>query len=285
VRKNFGPAYTMPVAAWITGFFVIPLAVIFVYSFLKKGIYGGVVWQFSLDAYTALANRGLIVVAGKTLFQSATATILTLLLALPASYFIARSRYKNVFLFLVIIPFWTNFLIRIYAWIAILGTNGFLNGFLMSMGLIPEPFQFLYNQYAVIVVMVYTYLPFAILPLYATIEKFDFSLVEAAQDLGASKTQSMLRVLLPNIRPGIITAVLFTFIPAFGQYAVPQLVGGRDSFMLGNVIARELTVSRNLPLSSSISVVLTAITMIGVVLFVNLQVSAARNTPRTREPA
>lgn len=285
MRKNFGPAYTMPVAAWITGFFVIPLAVIFVYSFLKKGIYGGVVWQFSLDAYTALANRGLIVVAGKTLFQSATATILTLLLALPASYFIARSRYKNVFLFLVIIPFWTNFLIRIYAWIAILGTNGFLNGFLMSMGLIPEPFQFLYNQYAVIVVMVYTYLPFAILPLYATIEKFDFSLVEAAQDLGASKTQSMLRVLLPNIRPGIITAVLFTFIPAFGQYAVPQLVGGRDSFMLGNVIARELTVSRNLPLSSSISVVLTAITMIGVVLFVNLQVSAARNTPRTREPA
>ncbi len=285
MRRNYGPAYTMPVAAWITGFFIVPLAIIFVYSFLKKGIYGGVVWQFSLDAYTALANKGLIVVAGRTLVQSAAATILTLLLALPASYFIARSRYKNVFLFLVIIPFWTNFLIRIYAWIAILGNNGFLNGFLMSIGLIGEPLQFLYNQYAVIIVMAYTYLPFAILPLYATIEKFDFSLVEAAQDLGASKMQSMLRVLLPNIKPGIITAVLFTFIPAFGQYAVPQLVGGRDSFMLGNVIARELTVSRNLPLSSSISVALAAITMIGVLLFVNLQANASRETPRITEPA
>ena len=179
----------------------------------------------------------------------------------------------------MIIPFWTNFLIRIYAWIAILGNNGYLNNLLLSLHVLESPAQFLYNQYAVIVVMVYTYLPFAILPLYATIEKFDFSLLEAAQDLGATKQQAVFRVLIPNIKSGIITAILFTFIPAFGQYAIPQLVGGRDSFMLGNVIARELTVSRNWPLSSSISVVLTVLTMIGVIVFVKFQAKAAPGGP------
>ncbi len=270
MRRNYGPAYTFPVAVWITVFFVVPIAVIFLYSFLQKGLYGGVVGHFSLAAYSALANSTLLIVAATTVFQAMAATALTLILAIPAAYYIARSKYKTLFLLLVIIPFWTNFLIRIYAWIAILGNNGFLNEFLIATHIINSPTQFLYNQYAVIVVMVYTYLPFAILPLYSTIEKFDFSLLEAAQDLGATKSQAMVKVLLPAIKSGIITAILFTFIPAFGQYAVPQLVGGRDSFMLGNVIARELTVTRNWPLSSSISVVLTLVTMIGVLVFVKL---------------
>jgi len=280
VRRNYGPAYTVPVAAWITTFFVVPIAIIFLYSFLKKGLYGGVVWQFSLDAYAALANQTLLWVAATTFFQSIIATMVTLAFALPAAYFIARSRYKTFFLFLVIIPFWTNFLIRIYAWIAILGNNGYLNNFLLFFHVLNSPVQFLYNQFAVIIVMVYTYLPFAILPLYAAIEKFDFSLLEAAQDLGATKHQAMVRVLIPNVKSGIITAVLFTFIPAFGQYAIPQLVGGRDSFMLGNVIANELRVSRNLPLSSSISVVLIVMTMLGVLIFVKAQTqSRARPKP------
>jgi spermidine/putrescine transport system permease protein len=126
----------------------------------------------------------------------------------------------------------------------------------------------------VVVVLVYTYLPFAILPLYSSIEKFDFSLLEAARDLGATKAQSMFKVLLPNIKAGITTAVLFTFIPAFGQYAIPQIVGGKDSFMMGTIIARELTVTRNWPLSSSISMVLTLITTIGVLLFLRFSRSA-----------
>jgi spermidine/putrescine transport system permease protein len=274
VKRNYGPAYTLPVAAWISAFFMVPIAIIFLYSFLKKGMYGGVIWRFSTDAYAALVNPALLSIAGATLFQSVIATAMTIALAIPAAYFIARSRHKNFFLFLVIIPFWTNFLIRIYAWIAILGNNGYLNNFLLSLRLMSSPTQFLYNQYAVIIVMVYTYLPFAILPLFATIEKFDFSLLEAAQDLGATTRQAMSRVLIPNIKSGIVTAVLFTFIPAFGQYAIPQLVGGRDSFMLGNVIARELTVSRNWPLSSAISVVLTVMTMIGVLVFVKFQTGA-----------
>jgi spermidine/putrescine transport system permease protein len=129
----------------------------------------------------------------------------------------------------------------------------------------------LYNQQVVVLVLVYMYLPYAILPLYATIDKFDFSLLEAARDLGATKLQSMLKVLLPNIRSGVYTAVLFTFIPIFGAYAVPLLVGGKDSYMLGNVIADQLTKSRNWPLASAISLVLTVVTTAGVLLMMGLQ--------------
>jgi spermidine/putrescine transport system permease protein len=274
VRKNYGPIYTAPIALWISVFFVVPLAIIFLYSFLKKGLYGGVVFEMSFDAYRALLNPTFLKVALTTLALSIAATSATLLLALPTAYFIARSAYKNTLLLLVIIPFWTNFLIRIYAWIAILGNNGFLNNLLVSCGILQSPVQLLYNHYAVVIVLIYTYLPFAILPLYSTIEKFDFSLLEAAQDLGATKAQSIFKVLIPNVKTGIITAILFTFIPAFGQYAIPQLVGGKDSFMMGNIIARELTITRNWPLSSSISMVLTLITTIGVLLFLRFNRSA-----------
>jgi spermidine/putrescine transport system permease protein len=274
VRKNYGPIYTAPIGIWISVFFVVPIAIIFLYSFLKKGLYGGVVFELTLDAYRTLLNPAFLRVALTTVVLSVAATAATLLLALPTAYFIARSRYKTGLLLLVIIPFWTNFLIRIYAWIAILGNNGFLNSALSFFGFVQGPTQLLYNQWAVVVVLVYTYLPFAILPLYSSIEKFDFSLLEAARDLGATKAQSMFKVLLPNIKAGITTAVLFTFIPAFGQYAIPQIVGGKDSVMMGNIIARELTVTRNWPLSSSISMVLTLITTIGVLLFLRFSRSA-----------
>lgn len=270
MKKNYGPVYTMPSALWISAFFVVPLSIIFLYSFLEKGLYGGVVWKFSLEAYRALSNSAFLKVSLITVVLAVLATLISLALALPTAYFIARSTYKNTFLFLVIIPFWTNFLIRIYAWIAILGNSGFLNHFLLRLGVVHGYMQFLYNPFAVIIVLVYTYLPFALLPLYSTIEKFDFSLLEAARDLGATNSQAIVRVLLPNIKTGIFTAVLFTFIPAFGQYAVPQLVGGRNSFMLGNIIARELTVTRNWPLSSSISVALTVLTTLGVLVFLRV---------------
>ena len=140
----------------------------------------------------------------------------------------------------------------------------------MSIGIIDTHIQFLYNTNAIILVSVYTYLPFAILPLYSTIEKFDFSLVEAARDLGASRFTATTKILLPNIRGAITTAALFVFIPAFGNYAIPQIIGGTNSFMLGNVIAREITITRNWPLASSLSVALTAITTVGVLIFMHL---------------
>jgi spermidine/putrescine transport system permease protein len=270
-RRNLGPVYSLPMAAWFTVFFLAPLVIILAYSFLKKGLYGGVELELSLDAYRSLSNPSLLVITARTLVTSLIATLITIIIALPCGYFMARSRHQTALLLLIIIPFWTNFLIRVFAWMNILGSNGFLNEFLLRAGLIKDYIHFLYNQNVVILVLVYMYLPYAILPLYSTIDKFDFSLLEAARDLGATKPVSMLRVLLPNIQSGLFTAVLFTFIPIFGAYAVPLLVGGKDSYMLGNIIADQLTKSRNWPLASSISMVLTLVTTAGVMVMMGLQ--------------
>jgi spermidine/putrescine transport system permease protein len=270
-RRNYGPLYSLPMAAWFTVFFLAPFLIIVAYSFLKKGLYGGVSFEFSLAAYKSLANPNFVIIAARTLITSGIATIITIVIALPCGYFMARSRNQTFLLLLIIIPFWTNFLIRVFAWMNILGSNGFLNDMLMRFGFITEQLQFLYNQKAVTLVLVYMYLPYAILPLFSTIDKFDFSLLEAARDLGATKLGSMFRVLLPNIKSGIYTAVLFTFIPIFGAYAVPLLVGDMDAYMIGNVIADKLNKDRNLPLSSSISLVLTLITTMGVIVMMNLQ--------------
>jgi spermidine/putrescine transport system permease protein len=322
VKRNYGLVYSSPMAIWFTVFFLAPFAIIVIYSFLKKSLYGGVSPVFSLAAYRSLANPNFVVIAVRTLLTSAGATLITILIALPCGYFMARSKNQTFLLLLIIIPFWTNFLIRVFAWMNILGSNGFLVEFLTRTGLLDnyiraaefgsgirghieaalkalipsqkavdflttaglfrgqvnDPTMFLYNQRAVTMVLVYMYLPYAILPLFSTIDKFDFSLLEAARDLGATKLGSIRKVLLPNIRSGIYTAVLFTFIPIFGAYAVPLLVGGKDSYMLGNVIADQHTKARNLPLSSSIALVLTVITTAGVMIMMNLQRREAKRT-------
>ncbi|AEF84503.1 spermidine/putrescine transport system permease protein PotB [Treponema primitia ZAS-2] len=264
---------------WFTIFFLAPLLIIVLYSFLRKGLYGGVsMGEFTLEAYRALGNPSFIIITIRTFVTAVIATFITILIALPCGYFMARSRNQTFLLLLIIIPFWTNFLIRVFAWMNILGNNGFLNEMLIRIGLIDDYIHFLYNQSTVVLVLVYMYLPYAILPLFSTIDKFDFSLLEAARDLGATKAQSMIRVLLPSIRSGLYTAVLFTFIPIFGAYAVPLLVGGKDSYMLGNVIADQLTKARNWPLASAISMVLTVITTAGVLIMINLQRKDASRT-------
>jgi spermidine/putrescine transport system permease protein len=278
-KRNYGLLYSSLQTFWFTLFFLSPLLIIVVYSFLKKGLYGGVLGEFSLDAYKSLGNLSFILITLRTIGTSLAATVITILIALPCGYFMAKSQNQTFLLLLIIIPFWTNFLIRVFAWMNILGNNGFLNEFLMRFGLIHDYIHFLYNQKVVILVLVYMYLPYAILPLFSTIDKFDFSLLEAARDLGATQLEAMVKVLLPNIRSGLYTAVLFTFIPIFGAYAVPLLVGGKDSYMLGNVIADQLTKSRNWPLASAFSMVLTLITTLGVLLMLTLQQKdAARNT-------
>jgi spermidine/putrescine transport system permease protein len=291
MRRYLGYIYTLPAALWLTVFFVIPSLIILIMSFMKRGVRGGTIAQFSLDAYTSLFSHpvpaeyfgvmfqipAFVKVMGTTVYISVIATVITLALALPASYFIARSRHKSVLLLFVIVPFWTNLLVRIFAWISILGNNGFVNKFLLYTGLIVDPVQFLYSTGAVITVTIYTSLPYAILPLYSAIEKFDFSLLEASRDLGATKAQSMRKVFLPNIKPGIFTALIFTFIPALGSYAVPELVGGSGSYMIGNMIGQELTKSRNWPLAASMSLLLTIITAIGILILLKLDKSHEEN--------
>lgn len=259
-----GYTYSGPMGLWFTIFFVVPLSIIILYSFLKKGLYGGVVWEFSLNAYAQIFNKSFLIVIWRTLWISLISTIICMLIALPCGYAMAKSKHQTFLLFLVIIPFWTNSLIRIYAWINILSTEGFINNMLMNLGLINEPLNIIYNHFSVILVLVYMYLPFAILPLFTTMDKFDFALLDAARDLGASKFTSIIKVMLPNIKSGISTALIFTFIPIFGAYTVPLLVGGKESTMLGNIIVDQVQKTRNWPLASAFSVILTIISTIGI---------------------
>ena len=270
-RKNLGTLYSSPMALWFTLFFLAPIIIIIIFSFLRKGLHGGVIYEFSIEAYLYLTDPVFLKITLRTLITSIIATIITILIALPCGYAMARSKHQTLLLLLIIIPFWTNFLIRVFAWMNILGNNGFINQLLMNIGLTNDYLPLMYNQNAVILVLVYMYLPYAILPLFATIDKFDFSLLEAARDLGANKYISMITILLPNIRGGIFTAVLFTFIPIFGAYAVPLLVGGMDSYMLGNVIADQLLKSRNWPRAAAISMVLTILTTVGVLWMMYVQ--------------
>jgi len=263
--RRLGITYSAPMGLWLTVFFLVPLGIIILYSFLKKGLYGGVEWEFTLSAYQQMFNPNFMRVLFRTLWVATLATCFTILLALPCGYAMARSRNQVLWLALVIVPFWTNSLIRIYAWIAILSSEGFVNEALKAIGLISESLPLIYNQGAVITVLIYMYIPFAILPLFTTIDKFDFQLLEAARDLGATKAESIVKVLLPNIRSGIITALIFTFIPIFGAYTVPLLVGGKDSYLIGNIIVDQVTKTRNWPLASAFSLVLTVLSTIGVI--------------------
>jgi spermidine/putrescine transport system permease protein len=272
-------------AAWFTVFFLAPLAVIVLFSFMKKGLHGGVEPEFSLESYRYLGDPVFLAITARTILTALAATVITILIALPCGYYMAKSRNQTVLLLLIIIPFWTNFLIRVFAWMNILGNSGFINEFLLRVGLIDDYIHFLYNQKVVVLVLVYMYLPYAILPLFSSIDKFDFSLLEAARDLGATKPRAMFHVLLPNIRSGIYTAVLFTFIPIFGAYAVPLLVGGKDSYMLGNIIADQLSKSRNWPRASAISMVLTLVTTAGVMVMMNLQKRDAQRSAEAKGAA
>jgi spermidine/putrescine transport system permease protein len=193
------------------------------------------------------------------------ATLASVLVALPCGYAMARSTRQNLLLILVMIPFWTNSLIRIFAWMSILGNDGVINTVLMKLGITKDYIKMLYNIKAVTLVSFYMYLPYAILPIFTAIDRFDFSLLEAARDLGASKVTAMIKVLVPNIKSGIVTAVIFTFIPVFGTYTVPYLVGGRDSYiMIGTIIADQINKTPNWPLAAAFSVIITLISTIGV---------------------
>lgn len=259
-----GSFYAWPMGIWFFIFFIAPLVIIFVYSFLTKGVYGGVEPKFTLKAYKDMFNPkyGLIVL--RTLKITIISTAITILIALPCAYAMARSKYQTLFLFLIIIPFWTNSLIRIFAWMSILNNDGIINQLLMKLHITKDYVKLLYNQNAVILVSVYMYIPYAILPIFTAIDRFDFSLLEAARDLGATKPQAMMKVLIPGIKSGIISALTFTFIPIFGAYTVPLLVGGKDSYMLGNVIVDQVQKTRNWPLAAAFSMVITIISIVGI---------------------
>jgi len=286
-KANPGPAYAWPMGLWFTIFFIVPIAIIVCYSFMKKDMHGGVQRAFTLAAYKSIfakdSDTGKFIylpILARTLWMTLVSTIVSIIIALPCGYAIARSKKQTTLLVLVIIPFLTNSLIRIFAWQTIMGEEGLLNqvchffeyiwhAIIQSKGWVFTPHKFMYTKAAVIIVSIYMYLPYAILPIFTAVDRFDFSLLEAARDLGATKPQSMFKILIPGIRSGIISSLIFVFIPIFGNYTVPQLVGSTKSYMLGNVIMDQIQKARNLPLASAFSVILTLVSMFAILLMLS----------------
>ncbi len=249
---------TSPSLFWLAAFFLVPTILVFFLAFRPADPYGGIGAGWTLNTLKALGHSYYLAIAWRTLWISFLTTAFCVLMAVPTGYALARSSEKRrrLLLMLVIVPFWTSFLIRIFAWKSLLHPEGLIKHALEAVGLAGPQTSLLYNTGSVVLVMIYTFLPFSILPIYAAAEKFDFRLVEAARDLGARPFQAFRKIFLPGIRRGLLTAVLVVFIPALGSYVIPDLVGGPSSEMIGNKIAQRVFVDRNLPHASALSVVL-----------------------------
>jgi len=232
----------LPVVVLLTVFFFLPMALMVVYSFWQTDDAFRIVPEWTLRNYQRFfdLDNPYLRSLGKTIVMAGLVTVVGISMAIPYAWFLVRytsRRTQRILLLLTIVPFWTSYLLRVYAWQAILGEQGILNQALMKLGLINEPSRFfVYNNNSVFLVLVYVYFPFAALAIYASLEKFDFNLLRAAQDLGASPGRAFVRILLPLIRPGIITACIFVFVPILGEYLTPNLVGGTEGVLISNLI-------------------------------------------------
>ena len=244
---------------WLVIFFVIPTFLVIAMAFRNSDPYGGIGDQWTFNTIRDLRNPNYPSIIWRTLWLSVVSTLICIVTAIPASYYISRisKKFQDIILLLIIVPFWINFLIRIFAWKVFLHPEGLFKQVLVALHIASPDTLLLYNPEAVLVVIIYSYLPFALLPIYAAAEKFDFHLMEAAYDLGANRFQAFMRVYLPGIKMGLLTAIIVVFIPALGSYVIPDIVGGPTSEMIGNKIAQRTFIDRNLPHASALSALLT----------------------------
>jgi spermidine/putrescine transport system permease protein len=269
----------LPAIAVIAVFLVGPLLFIFIYSFLTPGTYGGVIWQFSPESYVQfLFERDLIteklvfenaylLVFWRSLVLAAVATATCLVIGFPTAYFIAtRPREtRNVWVLLVTVPYWVNLLIRTVSMLFILRDEGPINAGLIGAGLIDEPIHMAYTNFAIGLGLVYSYLPFMVLPIYAALERFDFRLMEAAYDLYANRWVILHKVIVPTIRPGVVAGCLLVFIPCLGAFIAPDILGGGKKLMIGNLIALQFQASRNWPFGSAAAVILLTMVLVALI--------------------
>lgn len=276
---------TLPSLAWLSFFFLLPTLIIFAITFKPTDPYGGIGEGWTLSTLRSLGNPNYPAIVWRTIWLSLLTTAICIVLSVPTGYFMARGsrRRRQFLLLLVIVPFWTSFLIRIFAWKVLLHPDGPVKGLLVVLGLARPDASLLYNPGAVLLVMVYTFLPFAILPIYAAAEKFDFQLMEAARDLGAHQWQAFVKIFLPGIRRSLFTAVLVVFIPALGSYVIPDIVGGPGAEMLGNKIAQRVFVDRNLPHASGLSALLTLAVLVPMLAVLLLHRKNGKNAPIIEE--
>jgi len=273
---------------WLLAFFAIPFVIVLKISFswmqpIQPGYAPLIEWveetrrlvvSFNFDNYQVLLRERLYV---DTFLYSvkvaAVSTFWCLLIGYPMAYAIARSKpsTRNLLLMLIILPFWTSFLLRVYAWVGLLKTNGVINNTLLALGLIDQPLTLLYTDFAVYIGIVYSYLPFMILPLYANLEKHDLTLLEAAADLGARPVKAFLKVTLPLSMPGIVAGCLLVFIPAVGEFVIPSLLGRTDQLMIGTVLSAQFFGARNWPVAGAVAIVLLLVLLLPILLFQRYQ--------------
>ena len=257
-----------PVTVWLGLFFLVPLLFILAYSFGTSGIYGGITLGFNPGNYLRVFDPLYLEIVGRTLVIALINTFLCLLLGYPLAYFIAfkGGSRKNLLILLVMIPFWTSLLLRAYAWVVILGGNGIANRALQFLGITDGPVNLIFTPQAVTMGMIYSYLPFMILPLYAALEKFDVRLKEAAQDLGASRWHTFWQVTFPLSMPGVIAGSILVFIPSAGEFVIPNLLGGARTVLVGNLIQQQFLLARDWAFGSALAMMLAAL-LVGAIMY------------------
>ena len=248
-----------PMLLWLVAFVVVPMAILLVYSFCERDELGRVVFSFSWENYARVLEPMYLKIFARSIGYAALTTAICAVVGYPVAYYIARrsARRRNLLLMLVMIPFWTSFLVRTYAWITILKNEGLLNGLLHYAHIISAPMDLLYTPTAVVIGLVYAYLPFMILPIYGSAEKLDYALVEAAHDLGAGPLRAFSEVIIPLTRPGIAAGVLLVFVPSIGMFAITDLMGGARVPLIGNVIQNQFFQARNWPFGAALGVLFT----------------------------
>jgi len=267
---------------WLLLFFLVPFAIVLKIS-LAEPVFGQPPYSqtLSLENFAFLFSDKLYAITYlRSVFMAACATLLCLALGFPMAYGIARSSRatRSLLLMLIILPFWISFLLRVYAWMGLMNNYGTINSLLLWAGIIDQPVQLMYTDFAVFVGLVYSYLPFMILPLYASLERMGLDLVEAAQDLGASRSRAFWDVTWPLARPGVIAGCLLVFIPAIGEYVIPYLLGGPESLLIGRVLFDEFFVNRDWPLASAVAIVLLLLLVIPIVLLQRYQARDQEST-------
>jgi spermidine/putrescine transport system permease protein len=291
-REDVRSRWLLSAPALVVIFFaaVGPLLIVLVYSFLAPADYGGVKWTFSFDGwFNVFFERDIfddtltfadahVTILWRSIKLSLLTTLLTFVFGFPTAYFIATrpERSRDVWLFLITIPFWTNLLIRTFAVQEVVRNEGVINTALLWLGVISAPIQMMYTDTAILMGMLYVYLPLMVLPLYASMEKLDFSLVEAAYDLYATRFQVLRRVILPLIKPGIVAGSILVFIPSLGAYVTPRVLGGGKNMMLGNLIELQFGQGRNWPLGAALAMTLLAMVMIALLVYVRQAQSGSR---------
>lgn len=289
------PLLLAPVTILLGVFFLIPLCIVIIYSLLEPGLYGGVVWSFYPYQYGRMFGWPLgageefeplyLQILGNSLKYAVITVIASLIVCYPAAFWVSRmsGSRKNLILFAITLPFFANLLVRIYAWLLLLRPTGTINTMLLSLGVIDSPLNMMFTNFAVIVGLVYVYIPFMFMPIYASVERLDWSLVQASQDLGAAPFQTFRRVILPLTVPGILGGSIIVFIPALGNFIVPSFLGGSKIQMTGNVIERQFLQSRNWPFGSALAMVVMGTVMLMILFYWLKVIHARRSVPAGRQ--